>query len=121
MSERSTFLLLNDISTAITHIFQFTQNISFDEYTSDVKTRHAVERNFEIIGEAASRISVHFASGHPEIEWRVIRDFRNFIIHEYFGIDDELVWKTIKVNLPDLFEKIKRLLAAFPGEENKKI
>ena len=50
-------------------------------YNEDQKTRHAVERNFEIIGDAASRVSKTFKESNPNIEWRVLKDFRNFTIH----------------------------------------
>lgn len=60
-----------------------------DSYEADSKTKDAVERNFEIVGEAASRIPDDFKKLHPTIEWRIIKDFRNFIIHEYFGINNQ--------------------------------
>ncbi|HET7118171.1 MAG TPA: HepT-like ribonuclease domain-containing protein [Hanamia sp.] len=95
MSERDTLLLLGDIRDSIIHILEFTKGMTLEMYESDLKTRFAVERNFEIIGEAASRISENYKLCHPEIEWRILKDFRNFIIHEYFGINNEIVWDTI--------------------------
>ncbi len=68
-----------------------------------------MERNFEIIGEAASRISEEYKLGHPEIEWRILKDFRNFIIHEYFGINNEIVWDTIQLSLTDLLISFQNL------------
>jgi uncharacterized protein with HEPN domain len=90
---RNTGLLLKDIQTSITRIF-------------DNKTKDAVERNFEIIGEAASRIPDSFKEERPQIEWRIIKDFRNFIIHDYFGINDQILWDTIQYRLPDLLKEI---------------
>lgn len=75
-----------------------------------MKTQHAVERNFEIIGEAASRVSSFYKDQHPEVEWRILKDFRNFIIHDYFGINHRIVWDTIQTKLPELFVLIKQLL-----------
>lgn len=111
MSERELPLLLEDIRIAIESIFEFTRSYSFQQYESDIKTRHAVERNFEIIGEAASRIPESFKISHPEIEWRIIKDFRNFIIHDYFGINNQIVWDTIIYRLPELLESIIKLQA----------
>jgi uncharacterized protein with HEPN domain len=91
MSERVTTLLLDDIQSAINIILEFTKGMTLEIYESDIKTRFAVERNFEIIGEAAARISEDFKMSHPEIEWRILKDFRNFIIHEYFGINNEII------------------------------
>lgn len=64
-------------------------------YEEDQRTRHAVERNFEIIGEAASRMPVDHQARRKHIPWRVLKDFRNFIIHNYFGINNSIVWETI--------------------------
>jgi uncharacterized protein with HEPN domain len=110
MSERDLPLLLNDIRAAILAIFEYTTDYSFEQYEADSKTRHAVERNFEIIGEAVARIPDHYKTGHPDIEWRIIKDFRNFIIHDYFGINNRIVWNTIKGPLPVLLNSITILL-----------
>src|SRR6185312_8163705 len=103
MSERVTPLLLDDIQSAINIILEFTKGMTLEMYESDIKTRFAVERNFEIIGEAAARISEDFKMDHPEIEWRILKDFRNFISHEDFGINNESIWDTIQIMLPELF------------------
>ena len=110
MSERDVKLLLEDIKTSIENILLFTKGITFIDYESDLKTRHAAERNFEIIGEAASRVPEDYKIQHPQIDWRIIKDFRNFIIHEYFGIDNQIVWDTIQIRLPELLEKTNVLI-----------
>ena len=109
MSERVTHLLLDDIQSAINNILDFTKGMTLEMYESDLKTRFAVERNFEIIGEAASRVSEEYKLRHPEIEWRILKDFRNFIIHEYFGINNEIVWDTIQLRLSDLLISFQNL------------
>lgn len=80
-----------DIKGSINKILEYTAGMSFDAYEIDSKTKDAVERNFEIIGEAASRIPDDFKKQHNNVEWRIIKDFRNFIIHEYFGINNQIV------------------------------
>ena len=110
MSERETFLLLQDIQTSISNILEFTKDMSFEMYESDLRTRYAVERNFEIIGEAASRAPENYKLTNDQIEWRILKDFRNFIIHEYFGINNEIVWDTIQLRLPDLLKSFSVLL-----------
>jgi uncharacterized protein with HEPN domain len=110
MSERETILLLGDIQAAINNIAAFTKNMTFEMYQSDLRTKHAVERNFEIIGEAVSRIPEKFKTLHPQIEWRILKDFRNFIIHEYFGINDEILWDTIQFRIPELSNSFSDLL-----------
>lgn len=110
MSERETFLLIQDIQTSICNILEFTKNMTFEMYGTDLRTKHAVERNFEIIGEAASRVSENYRLLHNKIEWRIIKDFRNFIIHEYFGINDEIIWDTIQFRLPELLKDFTELI-----------
>ena len=109
MSERNTQLLLADIQTAIEMILQFTEGIDFETYETDTKTRYAVERSFEIMGEASARLPDDFKELYPQIEWRIIKDFRNFIIHDYFGINHQIVWDTIQFKLPDLLSAIALL------------
>ena len=61
--------------------------------------------------QAVSRIPDDFKTLHPNVEWRIIKDFRNFIIHEYFGINNQMVWDTIQYRLPDLLEEISILIS----------
>jgi uncharacterized protein with HEPN domain len=114
MSERNVALLLFDILSSIKKIQEYTTGMTFELYLADSKTRDAVERNFEIIGEAASRIPEEYKHEHPHIEWRILKDFRNFIIHHYFGIDNLIVWDIAQQRLPGLLEEISDLL----GSEN---
>ena len=106
MSERDNKLLIEDILDALNRIEIYTEGYTFENYIDDSKTKDAVERNFEIIGEAASRISDDFKVLNLEIEWRILKDFRNFIIHEYFGINNQIVWDTLVFRLPDLKKKL---------------
>ena len=110
MSEREFNLLLLDINSSIDYILEFTAGMSFEQYEADIKTKYAVERNFEIIGEAGSRIPDLIKKKYPHIEWRIIKDFRNFIIHDYFGINNKILWDTIQFRLPELKRYILDIL-----------
>ena len=110
MFKRETALLLEDILEAGNKILSYTAAMSFDDFIADNKTIDAVVRNFEIIGEAANRVPEDFKSSHPEIEWRRIIGFRNRIIHEYFGIDYETVWKIKNENIPGLIDYTQQAL-----------
>jgi uncharacterized protein with HEPN domain len=110
MSERNTVLLLKDISEAIQNIFEFTKGLSFESYCTDIKTKHAVEHNFMIIGEAVARLPDDFKQIHKEINWRQVKDFRNVIVHDYFGIDNSIVWDIIQMSLSDLLSDISHIL-----------
>ena len=110
MSEREVALLLEDILEASQKILSYTSGMTFDDFRKDDKTIDAVVRNFEIIGEASNRIPDDFKTEHPEIEWRRIIGFRNRIIHEYFGIDYENLWRIKNENIPILSEFMKQIL-----------
>ena len=112
MSERDIPSLLQDILEAIDNIKTFTHEMTFDDYQSDLKTRHAVERNFSIIGEAVARIDKSFRDQHPSIDWRQVKDFRNIIVHDYFGIDDAIVWDIIQMDLTALENDIRVVLTS---------
>lgn len=110
MSKRDTLLLLEDILAAAGKILTYTMGMSYDDFISDDKTIDAVVRNFEIIGEAANRVPEDYKLEHPEIEWRRMIGLRNRIIHEYFGIDYEIVWQIIQENIPELQERVQQTL-----------
>ena len=102
-------MLVEDIIDSAKKILIYTENISFEEFTKDGKTFDAVIRNFEIIGEAATRLPESFKDLHPDIDWHRIRGFRNRIVHDYFGIDYGIVWE-IKIHfLPTLINNLKSL------------
>jgi uncharacterized protein with HEPN domain len=96
MSKRDNILLLKDMHEAAGKILSYTHGMNFDDFRKDDRTVDAVIRNFEIIGEAANRLEGDFKKGKSEIQWDKMRGFRNRIIHEYFGIDIEIVWQIIE-------------------------
>lgn len=112
MSKRDILLLLDDMQQAAQKIKKYTQGLDFEMFISDDKTIDAVVRNFEVIGEAANRVDPDFRDGNPEIEWNRIRGFRNRIVHEYFGIDYEIVWSIIESYLDDLIDWLDTIIDA---------
>lgn len=109
MSKRDTILLLDDMLQSALKIKRYTLDYSFESFSKDEKTIDAVVRNFEIIGEAANRISDEFKSEYPQIEWVRIRGFRNRIVHEYFGIDNSIVWDIIESYLDEMINNLELL------------
>jgi uncharacterized protein with HEPN domain len=95
---------------AIGAIQEFTDGMDFRAFVSDRKTVDAVLRNMEILGEAAKYIPEEITLAHPEVPWKDMRDMRNMLIHAYFGVNPEILWDTIQVNLPPLVEPLKKLL-----------
>lgn len=110
MSKRDNLLLLDDMLQSAQKIKQYTKDIDFNSFLADDKTIDAVIRNFEIIGEAANRIDPDFRDKNPEIEWKRIRGFRNRIVHDYFGIDYEIVWEIIVTYLDELIDWLDTII-----------
>jgi len=110
MSKRSSRLLLEDLLLNIEKITEYTSGLSFDNFLEDSKTSDAVIRNFEIIGEAANRLPDEMKEKFPEIDWYRIRGFRNRIVHDYMGIDYQMVWLIKENYLPKLKAQIQNIL-----------
>lgn len=104
MSKRKILLLLDDMLQSAQKIKRYTKDLDYNSFVSDDKTIDAVVRNFEIIGEAANRIDPDFRDNKSQIEWKRIRGFRNRIIHDYFGIDYEIVWSIIDTYLDEMID-----------------
>jgi uncharacterized protein with HEPN domain len=113
MSERSDELLIRDILFCIEKIQIYLVQSTKEQFYTDIKTQDAVSRNFEVIGEATSRLSSDFKNNYNLINWRIVKDFRNKLIHDYFGIDYETVWIISQEELPILKEKLKLILQEF--------
>lgn len=103
-------LYLEDILNCIDKIEKYTKDKTFEDFCSDEKTIDAVIRNLEIIGEASKKIPKSIKSKNPEIPWDLMEGMRNILIHEYFGVKLDIIWKTIKEKLPQLKVKIKDLI-----------
>lgn len=109
MSKRTDALYLRNIKEAIEAIQDYTKEVSFDDFRVDRMRYSAVIREFEIIGEAVGKLEDRVKERYPEIAWQDIKDFRNLLIHEYFGVDLEIVWTVIQNDLPQLYETIEFL------------
>jgi uncharacterized protein with HEPN domain len=109
MSKRPVDLLLDDICEAIDRIEQYTSGMSFDVFSKDRKSVDAVVRNLEIIGEASNRLPADFKDGHSQIKWHKVVGLRHRIVHEYFGIDLQIVWQILQKDLPSLRQAISQI------------
>ncbi len=106
MPKRDGDLLLADILEAATKIRRYTSGMDLEQFKSDSKTTDAVVRNLEIIGEAAKNLPDSVIQAYPGIPWRQIAGLRNRIVHDYFGVDLELIWKIVVSNIPTLLEAL---------------
>lgn len=110
MSEHISSILFADMLDSVSTIFEFTKHLSYEEFLEDRKTKDAVIRNLQVLGEAANRISKETRVLYPNIEWmRIIRS-RHILVHEYAGIDYEIVWRIIEVHLPPLEKALVAIL-----------
>jgi len=110
MSKRENELLLEDMLQSCEKIFLYVDGMDFNSFSLDNKTIDAVIRNFEIIGEAANRLTEDFKEAHPQIEWFRLRGLRNRIVHHYFGIDNSIVWGIIEDYLPKLKSELSNII-----------
>lgn len=90
---------LYDILQAIDNIFKYVGSRSKDEFLADKLTYHAVIYNIMIIGEAANMLTFEFRESHSDLRWRQITNMRNFLIHGYHNVEEDLVWEAIAVDL----------------------
>jgi len=103
-------VFLEDILEAIGKIHHYTSGLSLRAFTADSKTFDAVIRNLEIIGEAVKQIPDDIRSKRPEVEWRRVGRLRDILIHQYFGVDEQIVWDVIQNKLVPLEQAVKALL-----------
>lgn len=116
MPERHHQLYLTDILDSGRAIQSYVQGIAFEQFIADRMRCAAVIREFEIIGEAVGKLPESVKADFPEVPWRDIKDFRNLLAHEYFGVDLEIVWNAIKTELPLLLDATQTILS---GEQTK--
>jgi uncharacterized protein with HEPN domain len=92
-------------------ISRYTSGLSIDDFRADEITSDAVVRNLEIIGEAAKKLPPELRQGIPNVEWQRIAGLRDILIHEYFGIDTEIVWDVVTTKMPTLSAAIEAFRA----------
>ena len=110
MPPRDPRVRVEDMLEAVRRIRRYTGGLGYEAFCADEKTVDAVVRNFEVIGEAARHVDDVTAARAPDLPWLDIRDMRNILIHEYFGVDLQTVWKTITDDLPGLEGRLADLL-----------
>lgn len=103
-------LYLDDILHAIKKIEKYTKGINIQELKKDDIVIDAVSRNLEIIGEAVKNLPSNIKERYPDVEWRKISGLRDILVHEYFGIDLEILCDIIKNKLPGFKKEISCLL-----------
>ena len=98
---------------AAERVIRYTSDKSFDDLKADDMMYYAVVKNIEIIGEAANLLSPEFIASHPNTPWKQVRGMRNYIVHEYFQIDDVVVWGVVTTDILVLRSQIIEYLTEF--------
>ncbi len=106
-----------DMLDAARAVLDFVGAREFEDYLVDALTQAAAERKIEIIGEAARRVSQEFKDAHPEIPWGRIISQTNVLIHEYGEIDHRILWRVIRVRIPDLIRELEPLVPPPPDQD----
>ena len=104
---------LRHIDECIGHINDYLSGRSFEDMKADMMCYHAVVYNIMIIGEAANMLTFDFREAHSDLKWRQITNMRNFLIHGYHNVEQDLVWEAISVDLNPIREKIVKYLEEF--------
>lgn len=110
MSDRNDLLYLTEAQDAGQAIQSYIDKLKFEDFCQDRMRYSAVIREFEVIGEAVGKLPETLKTPYQDVPWREIQDFRNILIHEYFGVDLRIVWNTIKQDLPLLLKAINDIL-----------
>ncbi len=100
---------LRDMVMACRSIIRFAVGMTLDDYLEDERTRFAVMRGYEILGEAVRHVPAELKQAHPDIPWSTMASVRNRIIHGYFGIDDSILFTTIDADLKPLLPALEAL------------
>lgn len=108
MRDDRAFLL--HIRDALREVREFVAGEDYESFLANRMVQNAVVRSFEVVGEAARRVSPAFRENHPEVPWRLMGDFRNRLIHGYFALDLEVIWKTATGDAPMLLARIEGLV-----------
>ena len=119
MPKRGNKEFLLDIIEAIKRIELYTKELSYQDFLQKMETQDAVVRNFEIIGEAVKNVSKTLKEKYKDIQWKEIAGMRDKVIHFYFGVNWDIVWRAAKDSLPPFKEKIERILEVIEESKNK--
>ena len=97
---------LEDILKYAQNVEQIVNGISYKQFVADIRIYYSVMKNVEVIGEAANMLTFDFREEHPDTPWKEITGIRNFLVHDYHHVEEDIVWKAIKEDLPPLREHV---------------
>jgi uncharacterized protein with HEPN domain len=110
LPRREWIIRVDDMISAIDKVLGYTAGMDKAAFAADDRTIDAVVRNLIVIGEAAGHVPEDIVATRPQIPWARMRGMRNLVVHEYFGIDVNVLWDTVTINLPALLPLLRELL-----------
>jgi uncharacterized protein with HEPN domain len=113
MSSRTDQDFLSDILEAIRRARTYAADLSYDEFLLDTRTQDAVVRTLEILGEAAKRLSPQLRDRYPAVPWKRMAGLRDKLIHDYFGVNLDIVWEIVTLELPGVSVQVERVMEEF--------
>jgi len=106
---------IEDIIRSVNDVEEFTRGMSYDDFIQDKKTIYAVIRALEVLGEAAKNIPHSIRDNYPHVPWRKMAGMRDKLIHQYFGVDLEILWKMVQKDLTQLKPLMENFLDDLEG------
>jgi uncharacterized protein with HEPN domain len=108
--KKSSVIFLKHIEESIDFVIEYSKGMSFSQFKKDIKIQDAILRRIEIIGEAVKKLPVEITLKYPDVRWSQIAGMRDKLIHQYFGVDLEIVWNVVREEIPELKTRIKKIL-----------
>jgi len=103
---------LRHILAEANYLIEHSRDLDFSAFRADERLRRAFVRSLEVIGEAAKKVPADLRAQHPNIDWRGMAGMRDRLIHDYFGVDYELVWDVVQHRIPQVREQLESILKA---------
>ncbi len=101
---------IEHILDCIEKIIRFSEGVTYAEFSENELLQDGIIRNIEVIGEASKKVSQNLKQVYFHIPWKEMAGMRDKLIHDYFGIDLDVIWKTIQLDIPDLYIQIKSIV-----------